>query len=284
MGVSATEFLGARPAEDGSWRFELGERIHGAFGGVFGGAVAAAAVMAARPAAPGRRPFSLHTTFVRGLATPECAAAVEVVSAGRTVTTVAVDLSDGSGKLAARSTVTFVASDALSPQDHAGRIPGPDLVSYEQGRTIRMGSGGNPPIVEVMQPRIVGEPAGGTAHAVRIPWDPERGAAAEAACMAADFCVGIPVGSALSEFVPIPNPDLSLRFAGEEAADVLVGVGRLARLDRGVAATQVEVWAGGSLLAVGLSSTVALGQGPPGPSGPPEREEGPSGPAEREAP
>lgn len=261
MGASAAEFLGARPGEDGSWRFELGERVHGAFGGVFGGAVAAAAVMAARPAAPDRQPFSLHTTFVRGLSTPSCTAAVEVVNSGRTVATVAVDLHDERDKLAARSTVTFAAPEALSPQDHAGRVPVPDLVPYEQGRTLRMSGAGNPPIVEIMAPRIVGEPTGGTAHAVRVPWDPEPAAAVEAACMAADFCVGIPVGSALTELVPMPNPDLSLRFAGDDTADVLVGVGRLGRLDRGVAATQVEVWAGEALTAIGLSSTVLLGRG-----------------------
>lgn len=270
MGSSAGEFLGAQPGEDGSWRFELGEGVHGAFGGVFGGAVAAAAVMAARPAAPERRPFSLHTTFVRGLSTPSCTAEVDVVNTGRTVTTVAVDLHDERDKLAARSTVTFAAAEALSPQDHPGRVPAPELVSYEQGRTIRMSGAGNPPIVEIMAPRIVGEPTGGTAHAVRIPWEPEPTAAAEAACMAADFCVGIPVGSALTEFVPMPNPDLSLRFAGDDATDVLVGVGRLGRIERGVAMTQVEVWAGDALAAIGLSSTVLLGSR--GPSAPTEPE------------
>lgn len=259
MAMTAAEFLGARAGEDGSWIFELGDDVHGAFGGVFGGAVAAAAVLAARPAAPGRRPFSLHTTFVRGLATPTCTAAVEVVNAGRTVTTVAVDLHDEREKLAARSTVTLAAPEALSPQDHGGRLPVPELVPYERGRVVRMGQASNPPIVEIMSPRIVGEPDGGTAHAVRIPWAPEVGSAAEAACMAADFCVGIPVGSALTEFVPIPNPDLSLRFLGDDPSEVLVGVGRLGRIDRGVAGTQVEVWAGDSLLAIGLSSTVLLG-------------------------
>lgn len=259
MGESAAEFLGARPGEDGSWRFELGERVHGAFGGVFGGAVAAAAVMAARPAAPDRRPFSLHTTFVRGLSTPTCTAAVEVVNSGRTVTTVAVDLHDERDQLAARSTVTFAAPEALSPQDHGGRVPVPEFEAYEQGRTVKMSGAGNPPIVEIMAPRIVGEPSGGTAHAVRIPWAPDATSAAEAACMAADFCVGIPVGSALTELVPMPNPDLSLRFAGDATADVLVGVGRLGGIDRGVAMTQVEVWAGDALSAIGLSSTVLLG-------------------------
>lgn len=261
--TTATEFLGAKPVEDGSWFFELGERIHGAFGGVFGGAVGAACVLAARPAAPGRRPFSLHTTFVRGLSTPTSTASVEVVSAGRTVTTVAVDVHDEAGKLAARSTVAFAAPDALSPQEHPGRVSPPEMGPFEEGTPVKMGAAGQPPIVEIMHPRIVGEPSGGYAHAVRIPWDTDPGAAAEAACMAADFCVGIPVGSALTGWAPMPNPDLSLRFLGEEVGDVLVGVGRLGRIDRGVAGTQVEVWTpAGTLLAIGLSSTVLLGGAP----------------------
>lgn len=258
--TSAAEFLGARPGEDGSWAFELGEHLHGAFGGVFGGAVAAACVMAARPAAPGRRPFSLHTTFVRGLATPACTAAVGVVSAGRTVTTLAVDLHDAGGKLAARSTVTFAASEALSPQDHPGAVTAPEFQPFDDGNPIEMGGAGSPPIASFMDPRLVGRPAGGYAHAVRVPWRTEAATAAESACMAADFCVGIPVGAALDRFVPIPNPDLSLRFLGDDVTAVLVGVGRLGRIDGGVAGTQVEVWSeGGSLLAIGLSSTVLLG-------------------------
>lgn len=258
--TTVTEFLGARPDGDGSWTFALGERVHGAFGGVFGGAVAAACVLAARPAAAGRRPFSLHTTFVRGLATPTCTATVGVVNAGRTVTTVAVDLHDEAGKAAARSTVTFAAPEALSSQSDAGAVPVPEF--GDEGTRVSMSLAGNPPIVEVMEPRIVGRPSGGYAHAVRVPWDPDGASAAEASCMAADFCVGIPVGAALTQIVPMPNPDLSVRFVGERPSAELVGVGRLAGIDDGVAATQVEVWTpGGRLVAVGLSSAVLLGGG-----------------------
>ena len=259
MGTAA-EFLGARLSEVGDAIFELGEEIHGAFGGVFGGAVAAACLMAARPAALGRRPFSLHTTFVRGLATPTCRASVEVVNSGRTISTVVVDLHDEAGKLAARSTATFAAPEALSPQAHPGRVAAPELSEFDEGATISFGGPKQAPIVAILEPRMVGQPSGGYAHAVRIPWDADPATSAEAACMAADFCVGIPVGSALSEFVPMPNPDLSLRFLGEESDDVMIGVGRLARLDAGVAGTQVEVWTGsGTIVAIGLSSTVLLG-------------------------
>ena len=253
------EFLGARAGEDGTVEFALGEHLHGAFGGVFGGAVAAACVFAARPAAPERRPFSLHVTFLRGLSTPTCRATAAPVASGRTVTTVGVDLTDEAGKPAARATVTFAAGEALHDLSDGGRVAVPDLAPYDDGTPVPITEFFDPPIVKVMQPRMVGTPAGGYAHAMRIPWD-RPGAAAEAACMAADFCVGVPVGAALrGEFVPMPNPDLSVRFLGDAASDVLVGVGRLGRVDRGIAGTAVEVWDGTDLLAIGLSSTVLLG-------------------------
>lgn len=252
--VTAAEFLGARPGEDGSCSFELGERIHGAFGGVFGGAVAAASLMAARPAAAGRFPLSLHTTFVRGLSTPTCTAAVETVNAGRTVTTIAVDLIDEAGRLAARSTATFVNPEALSAQNHPGRLPPPNPGG--EGTTLRM----HAPIVDVMEPALLGETLGGHVHRVLIPWEPDPSSAAEAACMAADFCVGVPVVTALDAPVAMPNPDLSLRFVGDEVAAEMISVGRLGRIVGGMVATAVEVWNPDSMLvAIGLSSTVLLG-------------------------
>ena len=90
--------------------------------------------------------------------------------------------------------------------------------------------------------------------------------------MIADYCAGVPVGAAVGPEgtrIPVPNPDLSLRFVGQESGPLVVGVGRLGRIDAGVAGTQVEVWTGPdtawtpdrddvSLLAVGLSSAVML--------------------------
>ena len=37
--MNAAEFLGAAAGEGGSWRFEIGQELHGAFGGAFGGVV-----------------------------------------------------------------------------------------------------------------------------------------------------------------------------------------------------------------------------------------------------
>lgn len=256
--TTAAEFLGARPGEDGTWSFALGQDLHGAFGGAFGGVVAAASVMAARPATESRRPISLHTTFVRGLSTPTCRSTVELVNRGRTITTVSVDLLDETGKLAARSAVTFAADEALDARD----VPAPstpELRPYEDGEPAPAIA----PIVEALEARFVGKRNGGYAHAVRIPWDAADGdASAEAICLAADFCVGTPVGVAMRDDpVPIPNPDLSVRFLGSGVPPVLVGIGRLGRIDRGVAATFVEVWGGDELVGAGLSSAVMLGGG-----------------------
>jgi acyl-coenzyme A thioesterase PaaI-like protein len=257
------EFLGTDAAGGGVTRFTLGPDVHGAFGGVFGGAVAAACVRAARSCAPGRRPFSAHVTFVRGLATPTCTATATAVAAGRTVTTVGVDLHDDGGRLAARATVSFAAPEALDPMDVAGALAPPDVAAYEDGRDLAASPAFEAPILRVLAPRLVGTPEGGYAQAVQLPWRPLTDTAAEAACMAADLCVGVPVGAALDgRPVAIPNPDLSLRFLGEEAAAVLVGVGRLARVDAGMAATAVEVWAGTVPVAIGLSSAVLLGARP----------------------
>lgn len=253
------DFLGTETGAGGV-RFALGEHLHGAFGGVFGGAVAAATLRAARTEAAGRRPFSLHVSFLRGLATPTCTATATVVAAGRTVTTVAVDLVDAGGRPAARATAAFAVPDALAAIDAGGGIVAPALSDYADGPPMGRSSSYAAPIVDVLAPRLVGSPDGGYAQAVQLPWDPDPGAGAEAVCLAADFCVGMPVAVALGDrFVAMPNPDLSLRFVEAEAVPVLVGVGRVGRIAGGVAATAVEVWAGPALAATGVSSAVLLG-------------------------
>ncbi|HVM39661.1 MAG TPA: acyl-CoA thioesterase domain-containing protein [Acidimicrobiia bacterium] len=260
--TTAADVLGFQPDGVERARFALGDDLHGAFGGVFGGAVAAACVMAARPVAPGRRPFSAHVTFARGLSTPTCTTEAVVVASGRTVTSVGVDLADANGKIAARATVTFAADAALHPVSDPGAVPVPDLAAHDDGTPLRMVADLQPPIAKALSPRIVGQPAGGYAHSIVLPWD-DSAAGAESMCMAADFCVGVPVGAVLrGEWVPIPNPDLSLRFLTPTTTGAtLVGVGRLAGAEAGVAATQVEVWDGDRLVAIGSSSTVMLGGG-----------------------
>jgi hypothetical protein len=171
---------------------------------------------------------------------------------------VGVDLHDEQGKRAARATVTLAEGSALRALDAPGSGEPPDLVPFDEGRPLPPPVGIEAPIMDLLGVRLVGRPGGGYAHAVPVPWEREGEAddVAEVACVAADFCVGVPVGAALAAAAvraPIPNPDLSLRFAGHERGDVVVGIGRLGRIDGGVAATSVEVWSEGLLVALGPS-------------------------------
>ena len=67
----------------------------------------------------------------------------------------------------------------------------------------------------------------------------------------ADACV--------DAWVPHPNPDLSLRFAGDRAvgADV-IGIGTVERIAEGVAAVAVEVRSEDNVVAVGVATSLLL--------------------------
>jgi hypothetical protein len=251
----------------------MGGHLRGAFGGVFGGGIAAATLVAARTVAGGRRPISLHCSFLRTLSTETQRATAVTVSEGRTATTVAVDLHDAEGRPAGRATATFAADAALHEFDAAGPLAAPEVKAFDDGWELPVPKGVDAPLMTTLPLRITGMPAGGFAHAIRAPWA-GAGDGAEAAAMMGDYCAGVPVGAAVGREgtrIPVPNPDLSLRFCGDAWGEVIVGVGRLARIDRGAAATLVEVWAGPddawdagddrpTLLAVGLSSAVMLRQ------------------------
>lgn len=272
--MSAAEFLGVERPNDGAVIFALGDHLRGAFGGVFGGGVAAATLLAARTVCPDRRPFSLHCTFLRTVRPGTQTAAVEPVSEGRSVTTVGVTLFEGAadaeGDAVARATAGFAADAALVAFD-AAPMKAPELDRFEKGWELPLPEGVEAPLMDTLPLRITGMPRGGFAHAIRAPW-PDGGDAAEAAAMMGDYCAGLAVGAAVGPEgtkIPVPNPDLSLRFTGDAWGELFVGVGRLARIDRGAAAVHVEVWTGpddhweqgderASLLAVGLSSAVML--------------------------
>ena len=90
---------------------------------------------------------------------------------------------------------------------------------------------------------------------------PPASRAAEAACLAADLAVGPPVAEACADrWVPHPNPDLALRFTSVHGAgEEVVGIGRLAGVDAGLAAVTVDVRRGdGRRLAVGVATSVLL--------------------------
>lgn len=253
--MRAADYLGARPGEDGSWRFDIGLELHGAFGGAFGGVVAAATIMAARSVVDGRRPAALDIRFLRGLPAGTATVMPTVLHAGRTLACVSVDVSTEDGRLAARSTVSFVNGDALAPVNGSSDRT-VELPAYDEGRSWpRVGA----PIIETFDPRTIAWPERGEAVALRVPWDDLDDTSAEAACLPGDMCVGPPV-----VFEPAcaglahPNPDLSLRFAAPVTSHEVVGVGRLERVNDGLATTAVEVWSAGGLAAVGVSTSTLL--------------------------
>jgi len=252
--VRAAEFLQAQPGEDGTWRFEIGRELHGAFGGAFGGLVAAAAIMAARPTAPGRTPTALDIRFLRSLPAGAATATPTVLHSGRTLACVSVDLCSHDGRLAARATVSFVNGDALAPvntEETETTLPG-----YDTGTPWPpIGA----PIIETLQPRTVPWPEPSHAVALRVPWDDIDQTWAEAICVPGDMCVGPPVVFAPeAKGLAHPNPDLSLRFAAPITSQEVIGVGSLERVHAGLATTRVEVWSSAGLAAVGVSTSTLL--------------------------
>jgi len=251
--VNAGGFLG----HDGADRFTLGRELHGAFGGLFGGVLAAAALVAARPLAPGRVPAALDCHFVRGVPAGTLRAVASVLHAGRTLAAVSVDLLDDRERLVTRATVTLVDGARLRPLAHAGpareRWP-----AHADGATWRAPEGVEAPIIETLAPRALAIGDDRIVTSVRVPWDGDD-ASAEACCLAADMCVGPPVGGAFpGQWVPHPNPDLSLRFAGGITGRDLAGAGRLERIAGGVALVGIEVRSGDDVVAVGASCSLLL--------------------------
>ncbi|MCV7260416.1 PaaI family thioesterase [Mycobacterium shimoidei] len=253
--ASVDDVLGCRTDGEGL-SFELGRNMHGAFGGAFGGAVAACALRTARREAPGRTPASLDVRFLRGLPAGTAHAAATVLHAGRSLTTVSVDIADSTGRAAARATVGLADPAALHPSDTPSAEKA-GLTGYSGGSDWTTPDGVEIPIVATLRPRVLGAGPSWVATGLRAPWDVAAGA--EAACLAADMCVGPPVAAACAgKWIPHPNPDLSLRFVGEVAEPDLVGVGRLQRISGGLAAVGITVWSGDDVVAVGVCSSMLL--------------------------
>jgi acyl-coenzyme A thioesterase PaaI-like protein len=250
------EFLDARPQDDGSTLMGFPRALHGAFGGAFGGGLAAAVVLVARDAAPGRVPAGLDCRFLRPLPAGDARITTEVMRAGRSLTCVAVELRDERDRVATFATVSLVEPTALHPLEVAG-TPAPPTTEW-RGWTVPEGI--DIPIVETLAPRLASiGPA--IATSVRIPWDDPKGEhTAEAACMAADFCVGPPVAAACAgTWLPHPNPDISLRFAPvPTAGPEVTGVGRVVRIVGGLAVVDVDVHADGLPFAAGAATSMVL--------------------------
>lgn len=258
VGTTVDAFLGTERQGPGAFKFGLGEHLHGAFGGTFGGVVAACAVRVARDLAPGRVPVSLDVRFLRGL-TGAAEAEGTLLHEGRSLATVSVDMRDGRGRPAARATVGLVAPWGLHPLEREAGVP--PSVDGAQARAWQPPAGVAIPIVDTLSPHLAGAGEWGVATGFGVPWeDPDAGA--EAVCLAADLCVGPPVAAALvGRWLPHPNPDLSLRFAGvQPEGSEVVATGRLEGVAAGVALVRIAVWRGGALAGVGVSCSLLLGR------------------------
>jgi acyl-coenzyme A thioesterase PaaI-like protein len=255
--VDIDAFLSTERASDEEWTFELGQELHGAFGGAFGGIVAVCVLRAARGVAPGRVPAALDCRFVRGLPAGGARVRAEVVHAGRSLSCVSADVFDGDGRMATRATVSLVDPSALSDVKRPGPRPPAVWESFDDARPWPPVA----PIVSLLRARSVGSGDWGIASAALVPWD-GHDASAEAACLPGDLCVGPPVAMSMSgESVSHPNPDLSLRFCGAVTTPVVVGVGRTERAEGGVAVVGITVWSGEQLVAVGSSFSLLLTTG-----------------------
>lgn len=259
--MKVLEFLRGTPAGNGEWHYDLGRELHGAFGGANGGVVGATCVSAARSLSPGRAPASLDVRFIRGLTEGTARVVPVMLHEGRTLSIVNVDIFDAKGKLCTRATVSLANLEALEPFEHAGFAGAPQgWTSYDQGKPwAKPGSGVEVPLIGTFDPRLVGNDDRGYATEVKVHWD-EPGTCAEAACIAADISVGPPVGSALGgKPIPIPNPDLTLRFCAEPPLPkTMISACRLEYISRGIASTRIEVRAGAQLVAIGVSTTTLL--------------------------
>jgi acyl-coenzyme A thioesterase PaaI-like protein len=258
--VTLAEFLGADAIGPGSFRFALGRELHGAFGGAFGGVIAACTVVTARDVAPGRVPVGIDLRFLRGLPAGEAVAEASVVHAGRSISVVAVDLNAPDGRHSARATVSLVEPSALHQLDVDSTAAELVPARYDSAPSWPQMTSREIPILATLAPRILGRVGDGIASALRLPWEPDRTTAAEGCCFVADLCVGPPVAAAcVDAWVPHPNTDLSLRFAGDvPVSNEVVGIGTVERIAGGVAVVRIEVRSGAAIVAVGVATSLLL--------------------------
>lgn len=246
---------------DGDWQFELNETINGAFGGTTGGVLAALTVHVARDFAPGWRVSGIDARFIRSFRPGIASVIATPVNAGRTLTTVQVDLNNAEGKLCTRALVSLVNPESLQALDNQGLEVPPGLLAPAQGKPwAKPKPPVQIPLLDTFEPIFLGTSSSGIATGIKTIWDSDE-CCAEAVCIAADISVGPPVMSALKgNRVATPNPDISLRFCTEtNLPPWLLANCRLESLVAGLASTRIEVWADDTLLAIGVSSTTCIG-------------------------
>lgn len=258
--MNFAECFGGVKQTAGDWQFELKENINGAFGGTTGGVLAALTVFVARDLAPHWRVMGVDARFIRSFRPGTASVIATVINAGRTLSTVQVDLTNSAGKLCTRALVSLVNPQMLGELDHAGIEPPAELLASSQAKPWPQPEPPMQiPLLDTFEPAYYGNTSAGIASGIKTIWDLTEHCA-EAVCIAADISVGPPVMSALKgQRVATPNPDISLRFCAEtELPHYLVACCRLESLVAGLATTRIEVWAGSTLLAVGVSTTTCL--------------------------
>jgi acyl-coenzyme A thioesterase PaaI-like protein len=269
--ASVREFLGGPTRAGERWAFELGAHLESNWGAAYAGALAASTLALARNAVPECSPRSLHLQMVRPLPTGTAFATAEVRHAGRTVSTIEVDLFDAREKLAVIALVTMVTPSSLAASYHDTRATPPfdvQLAPYPEPPL-------RPPISHTLQtvreddgtfylatsdharPNIVGTPA--FIGRITVPWDDLELTGPEVACLAADPVVG---AAMLRSGVPVeafgPNADLSLRFTTAPAVRATETSGTVLSFQHGTATVAIEVQAGEHQLAHGLSTALLL--------------------------
>jgi acyl-coenzyme A thioesterase PaaI-like protein len=262
--AAVREFLGGPHPDGDDWAFDFGEHLESNWGAVYGGALAAGILAVARAVAPARSPRSLHIQIVRSVPRGIAHVIANVLHAGRTVTTVQVDLRDKRSKLAVSALVTLVSPGEVAA-DHHDTAAGP--LAVEQIPLIpeawtppvaeRLGMIGTGFFVDNQQPGIGGRRPVGLS--LTVPWEDLAVTGPEAACLAADAAVGGPLTQAFGfDGVAGPNADLSLRFTTAHATRVISGIASMLSLQHGTATVGIEVQAGDQQLAHGLATSLLL--------------------------
>ncbi len=264
--MNLREFLKAEPGEERT-TFHLGEELHGAFGGAFGGVVAASLLFAARQRVPDRRPVAVDARFLRSLPRGDAEARVEVVRSGRSVTELSVVLTGSDGRQAASALVALADPEALQPREEPDPLAarrGPvdqaiRAVRYDAAIPLTSEQAHAAPVVASLAPRLARPAEGVFVSVVKVPWTPEPGTGAEAACLAADMCTGPPVVAGLGErWAPHPNGDLSVRFATDSWLPEVAGAARLEWFAAGCAVTHFDLVSEGRIVGAGVSTSYVL--------------------------
>jgi hypothetical protein len=216
------DFLGGPTPDGDAWRFDFGQHLHSNWGAVYGGALAAGTLAVARAAAPDRSPRSLHLQIVRSIPSGPVQATAELRHAGRTVTTVQVEMRDARGKLAVLALATMVTPDALAAELHHT-----EANSFQrQVRPLALAAGFLAPVQESLgmitqegdtyvgwfaeNKRTGFDDAPPPVGHITIPWDELEWTGPEAACLGADAMIVAPLlYTSIAPDIIGPNPDLT---------------------------------------------------------------------------